>query len=455
MFNSGSNYVAPKEERFAPIKGARDLPWAILFVLHFLAVIGLCVYGMTSKTSTGSITFSAEVMTRIVIDLGLTAIVAIVLAIIWILLLKRFAHQIVWFTLIFTVVLFFSLAILALILFKDPLQSVGIANAVFFGICGLLQILLIFLWRKRIPFASALLSCVAEVTNIYPATVVVSFVSLFAQIGWISIWVYTVVGTQNALNNNGNNMSQIVTFILLVSFYWTTQVIGNTVHVTTAGTFATWYFLGGTNAMQDNPTLKSFKRATTSSFGSICLGSLLIAIIQAIRAMLQSSKRGSSFVGAIAACLLACIDQIVQFFNKYAFTQIAIYGKTFCQAGKDTWNLIKQRGVDTIINDQLVGKVMGIIAFISAIICGAFAAAYSYLDTVLYDQYGYAPIVFAIVGFVIGLVLVNQVLFVIDSGVATVFVCFAEDPHALSQTKPALYQVFRETYEEKVSLLFQ
>ena len=35
---------------------------------------------------------------------------------------------------------------------------------------------------------------------------------------------------------------------------------------------------------------------------------------------------------------------------------------------------------------------------------------------------------------------------VINSGVATTFVCMAEDPSALQRTKPQLYQLVRSTY---------
>lgn len=46
----------------------------------------------------------------------------------------------------------------------------------------------------------------------------------------------------------------------------------------------------------------------------------------------------------IAVCLLRCLDQLIQFFNQYAFAQVAIYGKTYCDAAKATWNLLKSRG---------------------------------------------------------------------------------------------------------------
>jgi hypothetical protein len=47
----------------------------------------------------------------------------------------------------------------------------------------------------------------------------------------------------------------------------TAQVIQNVVHVTTSGVVATWYFRA--NAMPTSPSLQSFKRATSTSFGSI------------------------------------------------------------------------------------------------------------------------------------------------------------------------------------------
>ena len=44
---------------------------------------------------------------------------------------------------------------------------------------------------------------------------------------------------------------------LLLSLYWVVQVVKNVIHVTVAGTVATWYFY---EDIPHNPTLKSFKR---------------------------------------------------------------------------------------------------------------------------------------------------------------------------------------------------
>jgi hypothetical protein len=52
------------------------------------------------------------------------------------------------------------------------------------------------------------------------------------------------------------------------------------------------------------------------------------------------------------------IENLVQYFNIYAYTQVAIYGKDYCTAAKATWNLVKRRGIDAIINDNLIGIVI-------------------------------------------------------------------------------------------------
>lgn len=33
----------------------------------------------------------------------------------------------------------------------------------------------------------------------------------------------------------------------------------------------------------------------------------------------------------------------------------ALYGKPYIEAAKDTWRLFKDRGIDAVINDSLVG----------------------------------------------------------------------------------------------------
>lgn len=104
----------------------------------------------------------------------------------------------------------------------------------------------------------------------------------------------------------------------------------NTVHVITSGVFATYYFMGTPNqdgsvtVAQRNPTAASTKRALTTSFGSICFGSLIIALIQTVRALLRQAANESAsegnlvgaFLAICAECCLSCIEGLLQYFNK-------------------------------------------------------------------------------------------------------------------------------------------
>jgi hypothetical protein len=37
--------------------------------------------------------------------------------------------------------------------------------------------------------------------------------------------------------------------------------------------------------------------------------------------------------------------------------QVAIYGKTYCRAAKDTWHLVHSHGIQAIVNDNIIGTL--------------------------------------------------------------------------------------------------
>jgi len=58
--------------------------------------------------------------------------------------------------------------------------------------------------------------------------------------------------------------------------------------------------------------------AMTTSFGSICFGSLLVAIIQALQALANAAQQegDAGILACIAECILSCLASIVEYFNK-------------------------------------------------------------------------------------------------------------------------------------------
>jgi len=253
---------------------------------------------------------------------------------------------------------------------------------------------------------------------------------------WIAIWILALTWVQTYDSAPAAGLM----IFLIFSFYWTSQVIKNVVHVTASGLYATWYFLSGVG-MPPNPTQKAFKRAVTTSFGSICLGSLLVAILKTLRQLVDGARRNNNNIFfCLLSCILNVLDNLLQYFNMYAFAQVAIYGKKYCDAAKDTWELIKERGFAAIINDNLISGVLtmgAILGGASAAFVGALVAA------ALLDDYWVG---IAFICFLLGIALVMVTMEVVESGVCTIFVCFAMDPHALQRNDPELYNKFVTTY---------
>jgi len=255
------------------------------------------------------------------------------------------------------------------------------------------------------------------------------------------------VSQQDSNGNCPNNISSGVVFLFTLSFYWTSQVIANIVFVTASGVVATWYFLFP-NQTPSTTVSGALKRSCWNSLGSICFGSFIIALIQTIRAMIQMSKNSNNnFLRACADCILGCIENLVNYFNTYAFARVAIYGSTYCEAAKETWELFKNKGCTMIINDDLINGVLGLACLFAA----AFAAVITMVFAkVIYDlsEWYYWSLLAACIGF--GLTLCAMI--VVRSGVVTIFVCFADDPAVLAETKPReneeLTTAWRKRYGE-------
>jgi len=128
---------------------------------------------------------------------------------------------------------------------------------------------------------------------------------------------------------------------------------------------------------------------------------------------------------------VSCIDGLVQFFNIYAYTQVAIYGYSFVDASKRTWDLFGSRsGFWLIVNSDLSGIALFLGSFVGGVIVACLGGAVAYSFN-LGDPN--SSFVFALLAFVIGVAVVSLILSVVASSVATTFVVWAEDPQAMSQ----------------------
>lgn len=93
--------------------------------------------------------------------------------------------------------------------------------------------------------------------------------------------------------------------------------------------------------------------------------------------------------------------------------------------------MIQDRGVEAMINDNLIGNVL----FMGTLLVGVLSSLLGYLYLVIakpvYNTGGDLTPLIMFICFIIGMSMFSTIATVINSGVTTTFVCLAEDPEAL------------------------
>mmetsp|Transcript_4428 Transcript_4428/g.6738 ORF Transcript_4428/g.6738 Transcript_4428/m.6738 type:complete len:452 (-) Transcript_4428:372-1727(-) len=337
------------------------------------------------------------------------------------------------------------------------------SNAIGIGIMGAIFFALMLCYAKavwgRIPFATA--NLVTSGTAIKSNCGVTIFAYVFGALafGWSALWTVAFLGvweqTYDCEKVDGSEYSNCNTnygylFLLFLSFYFTHQVLQNCVHVTVSGVVGTWWFAPEeSSSCCSSAVLDSFVRTVTTSFGSICFGSLLVAIVQALRAIANQAQANgdNEIIACIASCILSCLESLIEYFNKWAFVYVGLYGYSYLEAGKNVFTLFQNRGWEAIIADDLVGNTLFFLSVIAGALTGCLGLILEASSDLFDDAGGNSKAVSFTLGFIIGLVLCSILLSTIASGVNAVIVLFAESPAEFEQNYPELSSKMRETWE--------
>lgn len=300
---------------------------------------------------------------------------------------------------------------------------------------------------ERIPFASSNLRTALSAIQTNAGVCALAYgIAGLANL-WLIVWLLATVGIafKDATCHNGYckpNVNAVTVFLLPLSFYWTIQVFMNVLHVTVSGVVGTWWFAPQDALSVFSPAIvDSFRRATTYSFGSICMGSLLVAIIQTLEAMAQRARDNKQ--GGLLVCVLECILRLVarlsQYFNRWAYCYVGLYGFDYVSSGKKAMELFQAKGWTMIITDSLVQRSLTLVAIVVGALSG-------FLGMLLAKATGWATTAFGensdayvfflcfFIGLSMALILMNVVLSAVD----TVIVAFAEAPAEFQTHHPAL-----------------
>ncbi|XP_074655894.1 choline transporter-like protein 2 isoform X3 [Tubulanus polymorphus] len=248
----------------------------------------------------------------------------------------------------------------------------------------------------------------------------------------------------------GNEYTIYLQIYNLFMLFWLMNFVVALGQMTLAGAFASYYWAFSKPAdIPAFPLSASFWRCIRYHLGSIAFGSLIIAIIQLIRAMLEyldhklkgSENPVAKFFLKCLKCFFWCLEKFMKFLNKNAYILIAVYGKNFCTSAKNAFFLILRNIVRVVVIDKVTDFVIFIAKLV--VVGATTVAAFFFFDGRIpfisnYSpnlQYNLVPVIVIAIG---SYIIAACFFSVYNMGVDTLFLCFLEDleRHDGSPEKP-------------------
>ncbi|XP_042501748.1 CTL-like protein DDB_G0274487 isoform X2 [Macadamia integrifolia] len=335
------------------------------------------------------------------------------------------------------------LAIISVLCFWGKQFFWGIA----FAIGSSLQFLYVISVIDRLPFTMLVLRKAVKLIWSLPEVMRVAYAFMVVMLLWMVIWSFGASGVVASSFGDGGRWWLLA--VLSVSLFWTGAVLCNIVHVIVSGMVFLVLIHGGREAasMPPKPLTKSLRYAVTTSFGSICYGSLFTAAIRMLRWEIRGfrSKIGNN------ECLLCCVDflfqlveTLVRFFNKYAYVQIAVSGKSFNRSARDAWELFQSTGVEALVAYDCSGAVLLMGTVLGGLITGTCAGIWTWLK--IHDR----VLMVGSTSMLMGMILVGVAMVVVESAVTSLYICYAEDPLLINRWDTDFFNQMSEVLHQRL-----
>ncbi len=455
-------------------QGLRDGFWAFLFIVHFCAITTLAVMGIVNMVKhsdslpedddvTSDDDDPVDILRRWLFLLALMGTIFAVPAVLANLLLGPFSSMFIQISLVMSPLSFFITFVGSFLTMNCPVAFFSLVMAVvgtFYSVR---------VWHK-IPFATANLQVALAAVKDNHGLWILAHLAALKSYAWIVLWSFAVMqvvlyspnwihDNDNCSTDTGDNCpvstrGKFIAVGMLLSLYWTSQVVSNIFRTTVAGVVGTWWFdpqearsasasgQGGCfSCCGCSPAIwKSWIRSSFYSLGSIAFGSLLVGILKILQFFVRCGRQqrdqqrrmrgieGTDFVFCLLQFVVDHLERLVEYVNVWAFVYVGLYGYDYWTAGKQVVGLFKARGWSVIVNDDLVSRSLSMMSLFICLLTGLIGSVLGFAF------YGVrSGLVAFFLGFVLGGSSCNVLFGVVTSAVNTVMVCFAESPNQLLQ----------------------
>uniref|UniRef100_A0A671SRX2 Choline transporter-like protein n=1 Tax=Sinocyclocheilus anshuiensis TaxID=1608454 RepID=A0A671SRX2_9TELE len=222
-------------------------------------------------------------------------------------------------------------------------------------------------------------------------------------------------------------------------FFWCANFVTALGQVTLAGAFASYYWaFKKPDDIPAYPVFNSLGRALRYHTGSLAFGSLILAIVQVIRVILEyldqklkgAQNKCAKFLLSCLKCCFWCLEKCIKFLNRNAYIMVAIYGKNFCTSAKDAFFLLMRN----IVRVAVLDKVTDFLLFLGKLLVVGIVGICSFFfftgkikiveDAAPSLNYYWVPILTVVFG---AYLIAHGFFSVYAMCVDTLFLCFLED----------------------------
>lgn len=345
----------------------------------------------------------------------------------------------------------------------DAIYALRAFSIILMAFCGLYFCVMLFL-RKSINIAIEVMvlssQCLAEMPFLVITPIIgligfgaffVAFIFYCFNIASMGTFAVKTATVNSATINVGytwtpldGDKQQQELWFMFFCLLWTMNFIGAIGIFVVAYAAAKWYFTEPANRVAEigcGTVLSSYWVCIRYHLGTLAFGSLIIAFVQFIRAVLvyvtKHSKQISmnpilKYLMCCVQCCLCCLEKCLKFISKNAYIQTAVHNSGFCHGAYDGFFLVA-RNIFRIGALHVVSGVALVILKLfvtSAVGCGAYFIFDRYYQDKMYDFI--APTVLTML-----LAYMTCAMFcdVFDLITDTILMCYVTDEEANGKAK--------------------
>ncbi|CAO3590233.1 unnamed protein product [Absidia cylindrospora] len=379
--------------------------------------------------------------------LSIMMAISLITGTVWIYVLRKITKTIVWGTIIGVPVTFLGLFLWAMTesLHKHYFypsdvtrQDASLTGLSFLPlVIGLFYVYTVYSNRHRIRKTISIIELACDMIRFNPGIILVSLILLVAFILFTIVWItlfnrlwllgyLTKTGSSLGVWVVNNNAYLLATFYIFM-YLWTAAILINMQRFVISAITAQWYFHRN-EAIGQHPEKAwqvALVRASTTSFGTLAFGGLVLSIVQflhlATRYMKSYTKKSRPFV-AVISVVLGYIEALINQINHYVIGLAGITGDGFCLAAKSGTKIFRRNLISGLMGDLITRLVLYVGALVISFASGL--AAYIFAGHQLHSSHGFiVGLVAAIVPMYISQFFSYTMMSIVDA----TFLCYAID----------------------------